>query len=641
VRSVHFPLVMATAALLAVGLVLADDYGPSWDESNTVPYAEESLSAILTLSAPETAPGNLRYYGPAYLVLTEAITKIGRVVMPRWQEIDLRHLTYFLCLPIAMVSLYVLARRWVSPGSALLVSVLFATQPLFFGHAYINPKDIPFLSFFLLSVALGSRMAERVDPRGMWIAKEQENVRGFLRGLLVSASQQFHLASRRKKLMLIVLFLIAVALATELLFLQVLVLPAWLALVRQAYNQESLGLINRAFSAIAEQSTNLQVTAYTAKAARLYLMASRPIALISFLPAVLVLGSVLRPTIRSLEPARLIRDIILAGIAMGLTTSIRVAGPFAGFLVTGLVIARARRGSVGPLVVYWTTAAIVTYLTWPYLWGSPWERYMESFRVMREFDFEFPVLFRGSLYPADELPGYFVPSLFAVQLTEPVLPLALAGAVLALRRADHSPRWNPSKLFTALWLILPLSLASFSSAARYDNGRQFLFILPPLFLFAGLSVEELRRRLGTELGRAILAAAILAPGIFAISRLHPFEYVYYNSLVGGVRGANRAFELDYWATSYREGISVLNEIAPVGSSVFVFGSSEALAGLMRQDLTIYNPPHDTFDRGKTDYLLVTTRAKLDLAYRGWADVVARIEADGAELAYVLRSPAGD
>ena len=34
--------------------------------------------------------------------------------------------------------------------------------------------------------------------------------------------------------------------------------------------------------------------------------------------------------------------------------------------------------------------------------------------------------------------------------------------------------------------------------------------------------------------------------------LHPYEYVYFNQLIGGTLGAEERFETDYWATSYRE-----------------------------------------------------------------------------------------
>jgi len=37
-------------------------------------------------------------------------------------------------------------------------------QPLFIGHAFINPKDIPFLSFFLLSLSSGLRLFDSLEP---------------------------------------------------------------------------------------------------------------------------------------------------------------------------------------------------------------------------------------------------------------------------------------------------------------------------------------------------------------------------------------------------------------------------------------------------------------------------------------------
>ena len=56
---------------------------------------------------------------------------------------------------------------------------------------------------------------------------------------------------------------------------------------------------------------------------------------------------------------------------MGLATSIRIAGPLAGGLVSVYAIARARRWAFMPLLGYWTVAGMAMYLTWPYLWGAP------------------------------------------------------------------------------------------------------------------------------------------------------------------------------------------------------------------------------------------------------------------------------
>ena len=35
--------------------------------------------------------------------------------------------------------------------------------------------------------------------------------------------------------------------------------------------------------------------------------------------------------------------------------------------------------------------------------------------------------------------------------------------------------------------------------------------------------------------------------------LHPYEYIYFNELVGGLRGAQNLFETDYWGATYKEG----------------------------------------------------------------------------------------
>jgi hypothetical protein len=44
-----------------------------------------------------------------------------------------------------------------------------------------------------------------------------------------------------------------------------------------------------------------------------------------------------------------------------------------------------------------------------------------------------------------------------------------------------------------------------------------------------------------------------------MTMLHPNQYVYYNAFVGGVEGAQRKFNLDYWANSYAEAVQGLED----------------------------------------------------------------------------------
>ena len=63
-----------------------------------------------------------------------------------------------------MWAFYGLSKRFLTGPAALFATLLFATQPLIWGHAFISPKDIPFLSFFLLSLLSGLRLFDSLEP---------------------------------------------------------------------------------------------------------------------------------------------------------------------------------------------------------------------------------------------------------------------------------------------------------------------------------------------------------------------------------------------------------------------------------------------------------------------------------------------
>ncbi|MBU7008973.1 hypothetical protein Ga0451573_003956, partial [Peptococcaceae bacterium DYL19] len=42
-------------------------------------------------------------------------------------------------------------------------------------------------------------------------------------------------------------------------------------------------------------------------------------------------------------------------------------------------------------------------------------------------------------------------------------------------------------------------------------------------------------------------------------RLHPYEYVFYNTLVGGTQGAAARYDMDYWVNSMPEMVRLLED----------------------------------------------------------------------------------
>jgi hypothetical protein len=167
-RTVSFNILLALSLL--IGISIFNDFGESWDELKLYDYAADSITAYGTWFQHGTIPvtgDRFENYGPFFVMLTRVITKSATLVFPGVQEVDIQHLIYFLTFLLGMWAFYQLALRWMSQNAAFGATVLFMSQPVFWGHAFINPKDIPLLSLFLLSVYLGMKMHDSIEAHSV------------------------------------------------------------------------------------------------------------------------------------------------------------------------------------------------------------------------------------------------------------------------------------------------------------------------------------------------------------------------------------------------------------------------------------------------------------------------------------------
>jgi hypothetical protein len=58
---------------------------------------------------------------------------------------------------------------------------------------------------------------------------------------------------------------------------------------------------------------------------------------------------------------------------------------------------------------------------------------------------------------------------------------------------------------------------------------------------------------------AIIFAAGIALPVVGMARLHPYEYVYFNPIAGGVRAAQHRFMLDYWGLAFKQAGNALRD----------------------------------------------------------------------------------
>ena len=239
------------------------------------------------------------------------------------------------------------------------------------------------------------------------------------------------------------------------------------------------------------------------------------------------------------------------------------------------------------------------------------------------------VLYNGVEYASTALPYSYLPVLFGIQLTEPVWVLSIVGLVVSVIG------WREKRgliELVILWFIIPLFGFIILRSALYDNFRQIIFILPPVFWLTGVAFEKIKN---TKWQFALVTLCLI-PGIVGIVRLHPYEYIYYNSFIGGMDGAQGRFELDYWGTSYREAAEYVNEIAPANAIIWVEGPSHLFDLYAREDLKIYSD-HEVERADHYDYVVATTRYNLDQASYANAKIIYKITR-GNSILIVIKQP---
>lgn len=574
-------ILILLAAGLLLGMLTFRNYGESWDDLSLQKYAAKSLRAYstwLTQGQTNLTREDLGYYGPSYVMAVDLLSDTP----------EQRHLIYFVTFLAGVWSFHQLSRRWLSPSAAVGAALLFSTQPLLWGHAFINPKDTPFLAFFLLSLYFGIKLFDSPD--------------------LVQLNR---IDSPHKRTL-------------ALLASGWLVLTMGLFLFTDSFHQLLTNLVESAgageaniISLIASDIAKVDSSIYVQRYFTFFLWARLSFFLLSSFFALSFIFRNSKPVFHSL------RSILLPAFLLGFTTSLRILAPFAIVFIAYYAFRKHGKNAFIPLGLYGIFALIAVYLTWPYLWENPIGHFVGSFREMSQYPWAGTVLFNGVEYKAADLPVSYLPALLGLQLTEPVWALTLLGLFAAgFGRGERRELvW-----MSLVWFAIPLAGFIVMNITLYDNFRQVLFILPPVFMLAGAAFE----RIENKKWRALAIALCVLPGLIGMFRLHPYEYAYYNVFAGDVF---RRYETDYWGTSYREAALYVNDVAPDGAVVWVEGPSHLFEMYARDDIKVYSD-HEADRADHYDYVVSLTRYNLDLESYADARVIHEIKRGGMIFAVI-------
>lgn len=636
----HLPVAVLILLNIIFLVSFGGDFGETWDEQSRYNYAQDAIKNYLDLEPA----ANIGDKGPVYLVAAKLGGDLVRKIQPGLTPIQSWHYIHAFTFILGLIAFYNLCLRFLKPTASLLTTILFNTQPVLFGHSFINPRDIPFMAFFLMSIAVGMRMVDQIA----FSSKHKNDQREEAPIREVIATDWSDL-SRPKRYQSVMVGLLSLILPATLVFYAETV-QIWVTKSITSLEEGTIfSILNYLAFLLFKGNIYGGVTLKNVKAVYPYGLMVFFIGLLGFF---LICTAVYFPRsfrrlsgfqswskfkIKLKEIANL-PIVYLSALVLGIATSNRSLSLAAGFLVLLMIWLKDRNYLFPTAIPYLGTTIMMSYLTWPGLWGNPILGLLKSLYQVSDFSWGGKTLFWGSALGSEALPKTYIPTLISIQLTIPALLFFLIGLfTLKDYKAFHEGKKRMVILFAG-WLILPLSSALIIEPATYDNFRHYFFMIPPVFFFAGLGLEAILNKIQNPFLNVALAAALLFPGIRGIVTLHPYQYIYYNGFIGGVRGAYGTFETDYWGSSYPECARYINQVAPKNATVAVSGPAHIVENHARDDLTIIKYRDSDARRilEEADYAVIFSRGNRHFYLLNDHPVIYSVSRDGATLSVIRK-----
>ena len=120
--------------------------------------------------------------------------------------------------------------------------------------------------------------------------------------------------------------------------------------------------------------------------------------------------------------------------------------------------------------------------------------------------------------------------------------------------------------------------------------------------------------------------------------LHPYEYTYYNSFIGGTAGAFRHYETDYWLTCYKQAVEAFNTLETQPVKLYVHREPDVAQPYAAPNVSILDERGAQSQVTPGDFVLVNTRTNEDRQTFRDAPVLLSIGRGGATFCVIKSVP---
>jgi Dolichyl-phosphate-mannose-protein mannosyltransferase len=350
------------------------------------------------------------------------------------------------------------------------------------------------------------------------------------------------------------------------------------------------------------------------------------------------------------QPRR--RDVIGFGLLLGVALGIRVLGLLMiGYACLAMLMhlprlrvepMRGRLAFFAQSVIALMPAFLIAYVlmlaAWPWSALAPLNP-VRGLIDFGEFHYQIRTLFNGQIYEMANVPRWYVPAYLLIKLPLIMLTGAAIALAFVLRPGRSGARVASKRLETALLVVIatfPVICEVIDRGPAFTGLRHFLFVVPTFAVLAGIGFDwmldefALRRRV-LAAGASIAIAAALLWNAAILVALHPYQYLFYNPLVGGLEGASGRYVTDYWVNIIPEAVDDLE--AYVATLDQNHRYTVAVCGERLPFENKANPHLEwTQDWSKADFFIAPTHMNCDRALNG--KVIATITRLGARIGVV-------
>ncbi len=177
-------------------------------------------------------------------------------------------------------------------------------------------------------------------------------------------------------------------------------------------------------------------------------------------------------------------------------------------------------------------------------------------------DWNHEIIYFGEYLRKSERPWHYLFVYLGIKMPLFSLFPLLAGMLLMLKRKLKYQKDHPLVLLTILCL-LNFAIYLAIKPVVYNGIRHFLYLVVLVTLISGFFFLDVFKTLNFHICKIVVAVV----GIYfmftayRMVHLHPYEYIYFNELTGGLKNVSGNFDVDYWGAAYKEAAEYVRDFA--------------------------------------------------------------------------------